>query len=727
MNKKNNSRIKTLKNNRRIKRSKRSKISKRSKRSKISKRSKRSKISKGYKRSKRSKRSKNKRKNKRSYKMKGGASAAMDAGLSRSRQRRTTRPETWAWRWGDGRLLRIWSMYYSKDEIVEVLKTREEDIPVELYSTAKNKTHKADNPAKAIQWLTKPIIYRIGIELEGCHDFVVDDKDLNAIGGNMCISAAPTDNYPAIVIPHYEVRDKYSISNEMDEQLTHFDLEGEKFPCKLSKDLKRTFPEDFERHSIISRKGLRFLIENSPQFRDGEENKCSLELILKNEAYYTCLSQFDSMYLTKTTLEDVTTDVTAEVNRDIERIMQKLDPPLHGGLDDDLTKAGLELHLHVSDENDKGKGLNFLDPKTLKFCMTICLLWYGCPGHCDSFYDEFVKLGYNFDSRPYPKNAYQNPEGNQFQSRIPPHFQMVEEYRATPEIEWEEFKRIFEGLDKGGEAEVEKCIFYLLTTMYPNRTKYMPIHIYNLKFIPEIVANFWISGQQSGVEIEGENIVEMLEFILTSSETSDIRSAYALELGPGVKKFAEGAPEGGRRPFNLLNVYDEFLYSPLAWGLTEQPDRPVPLRIEFRNSKLRKTSPVKFLTNYTKMITIFFDYAKKMSEDFSSLEEIKVKTPMEVFEQCGHISVFSPMVVGPETFNRFDGPQDFDLSEYGLPGGFAEYIRKIRKKTSDSHLPMSARSSHATGATGDMNQSIEMQAVTSTSGAELSDTSSDED
>ena len=117
---------------------------------------------------------------------------------------------------------------------------------------------------------------------------------------------------------------------------------------------------------------MRFLIENSPQFRDGEENKCSLELILKNGPYYTCLSQFDSMYLTETT------DVTAEMNRDIERIMQKLDPPLHGGLDDDLTKAGLELHLHVSDQNDKVKGLDFLDPKTLKFCMTICLLWYGC-------------------------------------------------------------------------------------------------------------------------------------------------------------------------------------------------------------------------------------------------------------------------------------------------------------------------------------------------------------
>ena len=85
--------------------------------------------------------------------MRGGASAAMDAGLVRSRQRRTTRPKTWAWRWGDGKFYRVWSMYYSKDKIVEVLKTRRENIPVELYSTAKNRTHKFDNPAGAIKWL----------------------------------------------------------------------------------------------------------------------------------------------------------------------------------------------------------------------------------------------------------------------------------------------------------------------------------------------------------------------------------------------------------------------------------------------------------------------------------------------------------------------------------------------------------------------------------------------
>ena len=99
---------------------------------------------------------------------------------------------------------------------------------MELYSTAKNKTHKADNPAKAIQWLTEPIIYRIGIELEGCHDFAVHDKDLNVMREDYWVDA-PINNYPAIVIPHYKVEDRYSIIEEMEGQLTHLILK-EKFP-----------------------------------------------------------------------------------------------------------------------------------------------------------------------------------------------------------------------------------------------------------------------------------------------------------------------------------------------------------------------------------------------------------------------------------------------------------------------------------------------------------------
>ena len=54
------------------------------------------------------------------------------------------------------------------------------------------------------------------------------------------------------------------------------------------------------------------------------------------------------------------------------------------------------------------------------------MVWVS--GHCDSFYDEFVKLGYNFDSRLLSENAYQNPE-DPVQSRRPPHFQMVEDHR----------------------------------------------------------------------------------------------------------------------------------------------------------------------------------------------------------------------------------------------------------------------------------------------------------
>jgi len=486
----------------------------------------------------------------------------------------------------------------------------------DIWQKVKNVVKKKAIAVSQVQkvFSSEKIVYRIGIELEGCYDINVIESDLPYIlDRTVGHSNYPLETYPALDLDCSEVHTSIRIDT------IHFERVEESFPCKISP----TLVEEFS--GLTGNADFAKLSKESPQFRHGEKTQCSTELILKSDnEYYVCLTGEEISYLT--TNEDTTQDVTTQINLDVDQIMDKLEPDLSEGLDNTQEDMGLELHFHISDESMVARGENFLSTGTLRFCMVLCLLWYGCPEKYDtSFYDQFVKLGYNHDRRVAGENAYQNPSGGPIESRLPHHYQVVDEYRPVPEINWEEFERIFEGLST--EEGIENCICYLLKTMYPNNYKYMPIHIYNLSEILNLyggalgyIASEFRHGDYHRVveQYHNKDIVTGLTSIMQANEGN---VAY------GFRKASHLAPT-------------EF-HSSLLIG----DYKSLPLRIEFRASKLKRENHDVFLRNYSALIAKFFDYAKKVAT-LQSLGDMQdqFKDPRLVLGES--VEIFPPMKLG---------------------------------------------------------------------------------
>jgi len=423
----------------------------------------------------------------------------------------------------------------------------------------------------------KEIVYRFGLEFEGCYDITesLTDEEFTPAAEYWYTQ---NEEFPVLLL------DCENIPEEKKPRITtvHFDQVKEIFPCKQ----KNIFPSD----PVLSL---------SPQFNYGERTQCSTELILKSEnKYYVGLNGHELSYLTQN--EEGSEVITGQINEDITAIMDVLEPDLLEGLDRGDEDTGLALHFHISDESMVAQGENFLSTGTLRFCMVLCFLWYGCPGKYEhSFCDKFVELGYNYDRREPGQSAYVLPEGRTFQPRGPAGFLPVSEFKPVPEINWEEFERIFEGLTT--EEGFEPCICYLLKTMYPNNFKYMPIHIYNLTDILESYRSIWItlSNHEGGSELRKEGGWEYYD-----KDIVEVMKSIANQSGEGIYGAVRKNYIGGRMSDLKLK------YLLRDYGA-------LPLRVEFRFARLKSENHVGFIENYSKLIARFFDHAKEISTSWT--------------------------------------------------------------------------------------------------------------
>jgi hypothetical protein len=433
--------------------------------------------------------------------------------------------------------------------------------------------------------------YRIGLEIEGCAQI-----------DNLEYAQEMTSKYPDLF---YDEKFGYTIPCAgglsriavVDSSLQEFEKEKETLPCSISDEFLKVLSE--ENPTFYPRSEL----------QKGDTTRCSTELILKESEFMTPQVRPGVMYFCRLNASGnieylkymdvhgftrkVSNPMYAHIKEDIGNIVEKLQcdflPVKEGeGYVPAPLNNRLAFHVHMSDQqiSDKSviKGSQFGSEEGLKHCIMACLLWYGCPElNVSGFYELLEKEGYNSDG------PNMRALGSTYMKEV-----HIDELTKLPSIKKREFLEAYRAFKEGN---LDDFFRYLLETMFYNRTKFVPLNIYNL-------IDIWY---------EGEWITEWSR----QTSTDDEDSVFAWD---------------GNLPSNLTELIKETCEE----GMDE------PFRIEFRWGPLPRDNPVDFLDRYLARLTAFFHYSKLVSqmehpdlllapEEWSAV----LLSPEEVFSACG--------------------------------------------------------------------------------------------